>query len=642
MKKHWHGIFSGRPGPATLFAAGIPLALLVQSLAALPQSATSAPLARFNHRIAVDQFGYLPDMVKVAVISDPQKGFNAAEQYRPGNTLEVRAWNHHAVVFTGAPAAWSNGLIHAQSGDRVWWFDFSPVTNHGEFYIHDPANGTRSARFRIADDVYAETLKQAVRVFYYQRRGAARVPPWADARWTDGTNFLGPRQDAECRLVTDPSPGTQKDLRGGWFDAGDYNKYVNFTLIPISGLLAAYRQNPRIWPDDWSLPESGNGIPDLLDEVKWELDWLLRMQNADGSVLSKMGVTGHQGASPPSAERSPVFYGAASTTATLTAAGNFAQAVPIYQSAGLTAYAQVLSNAAVAAYGWAVAHPSVMFTNTGFASVDPEVDRTNYVRERDNLRLRAAVYLYEVTGEPAYRGCVETIYTNLPSAARGGWDPYPAAVQGALLHYTALPGVSPAVAADIRQRKQQAIEGSDFLGAWTSGRDAYRAYLPDESYHWGNNSVKCNAGLLFAGQLAYRLDPARAGLYREAAAGYLHYLHGVNPLAMVYLTNMREHGAEFSASSMYHSWFMHGTVYDDALTGIGPAPGYVPGGANKNFKPVPAYIGPRLAPPMDQPPQKAYRNWNTAWPENSWEITEPSLSYQAPYVFLLSRFVGPQ
>ncbi len=164
------------------------------------------------------------------------------------------------------------------------------MTRWGEYYIYDPANDARSDRFRIGTDVYEDVLKQAVRMYYYQRRGAAKSLPYAEPRWTDGTNFMGPLQDTHCRLITNPVLATEKDLRGGWFDAGDYNKYVNFTVSPISDLLFAYRQNPLIWPDNWNIPESGNGIPDLLDEVKWELDWLLRMQNANGSVLSKMGV----------------------------------------------------------------------------------------------------------------------------------------------------------------------------------------------------------------------------------------------------------------------------------------------------------------------------------------------------------------
>lgn len=201
--------------------------------------ATAAPPGAFTLRIAVDQFGYAPDMTKVAVISDPQLGFNAAESYTPGATLEVRTWGSNTVVFSGARVAWNGGSTNAQSGDKAWWFDFSAVTRWGEYYIYDPANDTRSARFRIDHRVYEEVLKQAIRVFYYQRRGAAKSLPYADARWTDGTNFLGPLQDSQCRLITSPGAGNQKDLRGGWFDAGDYNKYVNWTVNPISDMLFA-------------------------------------------------------------------------------------------------------------------------------------------------------------------------------------------------------------------------------------------------------------------------------------------------------------------------------------------------------------------------------------------------------------------
>jgi hypothetical protein len=629
------------PAPASRGAA-LRLALALAAVALVIDCAAATPPGAYTRRIAVDQFGYRPDLAKVAVISDPQQGFNANESYSPGASLEVRTWESNAVVFTGSPVAWSNGLTHAQSGDRVWWFDFSTVSRWGDYYIYDPAHNTRSPRFRIDHKVYEDILKQAMRVYYYQRRGAAKAVPYTDPRWADGTNFLGPLQDSHCRLITNPVLATEKDLRGGWFDAGDYNKYVNWTVSPISDLLFAFRQNPLIWPDDWNLPESGNGVPDVLDEVKWELDWLLRMQNANGSVLSKMGVNGYQGASPPSAEKAQVFYGAESTTATLSAAGNFAQAVRACQSAGLTAYAMTLSNAAVAAYDWAAANPAVLFTNTGFASGSPEVDTANYAYERDNLRLRAAVFLYELTGQPAYRTYVESHYTSVHGIAWWWWNPYETAVQDTLLYFSTLPGVTPAVASKIRSFKQSGIDGGDYLQAWTSGKDAYRAFCPDDQYHWGGNQVKGHTGLLFAHQATYGLNPGQAPVYRAAAAGYLHYLHGVNPLAMAYLSNMYDYGAEYCANEMYHSWFGHGTKYDNALTSPnGPAPGYVTGGANKNFAPDASYSGPRLAPPLDQPPQKAYKDWNTSWPENSWEITEPGIYYQAAYVFLLSRFIRP-
>ena len=284
----WSGVSSGRYGvKARLIYDSA--ASLDSAVANITVAGPAAPPGTFSLHIAVDQFGYMPDMTKVAVISDPQQGFNAGESYTPGSTLEVRTWDSNTVVYSGSPVAWSNGVTHAQSGDRVWWFDFSGVTRWGEYYIYDAANDARSARFRIAHDVYEDVLKQAARMYYYQRRGAAKTVPYADARWTDGTNFMGPLQDSHCRLITNPTLATEKDLRGGWFDAGDYNKYVTWTDSLFSDLFFAYRQNPLIWPDDWNIPESGNGIPDLLDEVKWELDWLLRMQNSNGSVLTKMG-----------------------------------------------------------------------------------------------------------------------------------------------------------------------------------------------------------------------------------------------------------------------------------------------------------------------------------------------------------------
>lgn len=603
-------------------------------------AAIAAPPGTFSLRLCVDQFGYLPDQVKVAVISDPKVGFNAAASYTPGSLLEVRTWGEDTVVFTGAPVAWSDGATNAQSGDRAWWFDFSSVTRSGDYYVYDPANDARSARFQIRPDVYEAVLQQAVRVFYYQRRGIAKTVPYADPRWTDGVSFMGANQDTQCRLVTNPTAATQRDLRGGWFDAGDYNKYVNWTATTLNDLLFAYRQNPLIWPDDWGIPESGNGVPDLLDEVKWQLDWLLRMQAADGSVLSKMGVTNWNSASPPSAERSVIRYGAASTTATLTTAGNFALAAPIYLSVGLTNYAQTLSNAAVRAYDWAIANPNVVFNNTGFASQNPEVGNFNY--DRDSLRLRAAIYLYALTGQPAYRTYAESTYASRNAIGWTWWGPYQSAVQDAMLQLTTLPGVSASVINTIRNSKQNSINGADFMGAWNSSRDPYRAFITDATYHWGSNQQKCRIGALFAQQLVYDLNPAQAAGYRAAAGGFLHYLHGVNPWTLVYLSNMYEHGAERSANEMYHSWFAHGTIWDNALTSPrGPAPGYLTGGPNRNFAPDPAYNGPPLVPPQNQPMMKAYRDWNTSWPENSWEITEPAIYYQSAYVYLLSRFVQP-
>ena len=100
-------------------------------------------------------------------------------------------------------------------------------------------------------------------------------------------------------------------------------------------------------------------------------------------------------------------------------------------------------------------------------------------------------------------------------------------------------------------------------------------------------------------------------------------MHGVNPLGLVYLTNMGRCGAESSATLMYHGWFTHE-----------PPPGYVVGGPNRNY-------GGTLTWVKKQPPAKAYADFNEGWPANSWELTEPAIYYQAMYIRLLADFVRP-
>lgn len=213
--------------------------------------------------IKVDQFGYRPQDHKVAVITTPEVGFNAQESFSPGTTYEVWDANSHQQVYGGQIQPWLDGNIHYQSGDRAWWFDFSPVNKPGSYYIIDSENQQRSFEFEIRDDVYKQVLITAMRTFFYQRSGFPKQPPYADPRWTDGAAFLGPGQDTEARYIYDPdNPALARDMRGGWFDAGDTNKYVTFATPVIHQLLDAYSHNREIWTDDFNIPESGNNLPD--------------------------------------------------------------------------------------------------------------------------------------------------------------------------------------------------------------------------------------------------------------------------------------------------------------------------------------------------------------------------------------------
>ena len=595
--------------------------------------------------IKVDQFGYQPAMQKVAVVVDPQAGFNAAEAFAPGTgsgQYQIRRWADDVVVHTGTLQPWKSGATHAQSGDRGWHYDFSALTAAGAYYVWDSARQVGSGRFEIGSAVYAPVLRHAVRMFYHQRLNHAKVAPYVDARWADAAAYERPGQDrsATSRWAKGQA-ATARDLSGGWMDAGDTNKYVTFAQSAVLQLLDAYRMSPAVFRDDFGIPESGNGLPDLLDELKWELDFLRRMQDASGThgLFLKVGVDSYTDISPPSADARPRYYLPECTSATLAGAAMFGAAHVVYrgfasQAAGA---ADLLARAEAA---WARAK----LTTSGFTvfqtacddgdikAGDADVDAQGQLESS----VLAAIALHEATGKAEYRAHVEANYARVRPYSLWWWGPYWAPMQVALLRHAGQPGVSASVASNLRSQKSWqsgVISLTDFNGG-SNGTDLYRAHLADAEFNWGHNMTRSNAGLINLDFEAFGINSTSAALYRRIAEQHLHWLHGANPMGLVMLSNMASAGAESSLSEIYHTWFANGTVWDSTRTSArGPAPGYLAGGPNTT------YTG-SVAGLASQPPQKAYKDWNTGWPENSWEVTEPAIYYQAAYVQLLARLMG--
>lgn len=614
-----------------------------------PTSPTPTPSTMLlGPAIVVDQFGYLPGHQKIAVIRDPQTGFDASDSLTPGESYEVVNAATNAVVYTGAPAAWNNGAVDASSGDKVWHFDFSSVTAAGEYFIRDRQRGEVSPRFKVGADVYAPVLKAAVRAFFYQRAGQEKTVANAGAGWADAASHVGPGQDRNARLYsakTDAS--TERDVSGGWYDAGDFNKYTSWTAGYVVDLLHSYLGNQPVWTDDYNIPESGNGVPDIVDEAKWGLDWLGRMQEADGSVLSIVGLS-H--ASPPSAATGPSYYGPASTSATLNAASAYALGAKVLGGfAAHSVYAASLQARAENAWDWAVANPNVTFRNNdsangseGLGAGQQETDDQG----RFTARLIAAVYLYDLTGKAVYRDFVESNYAQANLIRWNNYvSPYEGGMQLALLYYASLPGAAPATATAIRNAYGSGMESEWFWGKVTGKADPYMAHIPD--YVWGSNSIKSVEGSLYLDLLRFGIGSRSEAEVMRAAAGYVHYLHGVNPFGKVYLTNMYGLGATNSTNQIFHAWFTDGSAkWDDAKASTyGPPPGILVGGPNYNQWDwdarcpgiSPACGSARPSPPYGQPPQKSYKDFNDGWPLNSWPISENSNGYQVNYIRMLSR-----
>jgi hypothetical protein len=225
-------------------------------------------------------------------------------------------------------------------------------------------------------------------------------------------------------------------------------------------------------------------------------------------------------------------------------------------------------------------------------------------------------------------------------------SPFNAEQTGAVLYYASLTGAAPSVATAIRDRYVSLWSGNDGWGAIDSRRDPYGAFITD--YTWGSNAVKGLAGGLFLNEITYSLGTRTEAQKLDAGAAYLHYLHGVNPLGKVYLSNMGSFGAENSVDQFYHTWFWDGNALWDSVrdSTFGPAPGFVVGGPNPSYEwdtrcpAVNTACGSAMpSPPAGQPPQKSYLDFNTSWPLNSWSVTENSNGYQTSYIRLLARYV---
>ncbi len=598
------------------------------------------PLSAF---IVTDQFGYRTKAEKIAVVRSPESGFDSGMTFAPGPMYALVDAHTGKNVFEGAPASWNGGATDSVSGDKAWWFDFSSVTAPGVYYVLDESQAVRSPVFAIRDDVYASVMIQALRMYYYQRSGIAHEAKYAGKGWADGPNDT---QDSACTLCPGcPGAGGTRDVHGGWFDAGDQNRYTNWAASDVIQVMRAYVEDPSVFGDANNIPESGNGTPDILDEAKWELDWLLRMQNADGSVQA---IVGHTGASPPSLDTSPCQYGSVSTSSAYSAAAAFAYASTVFASIDAS-YAGKLKTAAASAWTWAQANPGQTFHNPsyGIGAGDSELDSGYGLPMR---AIEAAVYLFAATGDAKYQGYVDANYRNAHMFTYGNYaDMFEGDAEEMLLDYTKAKGATASVVSAIQSAYAAGMtSGNNFGGQTPSAKDPYLGFV--YTYTWGSNQNKAQQGIMFADMVTYGIDASKNVEALRYAERYVHPFHGTNPLQLVYLSNMNGYGATKSVTRFFHTWFSHTSPLWNAVgvSKYGPPPGYVPGGPNPGY----SWDGccpsgcsgvscgsAILSPPAGQPAQKAYLDFNDSWPLDSWEVTEPDLAYQANYVRLLAHFL---
>ena len=233
------------------------------------------------------------------------------------------------------------------------------------------------------------------------------------------------------------------------------------------------------------------------------------------------------------------------------------------------------------------ANPNVAYYNNdnsrqpgsqGLAAGQQEMSAT----ERLRVQFEAATYLFEVTGKEQLKSFADANYAAiLPPWGASMWE---VDALEALLYYARLPGATPAVAKSIREHLLTNLwQASEVFQSSLQRVDPYRAPMKD--YTWGSNKGKAMQARLYQLAALYSTDRHLSEIASAAALEYAHYIHGVNPLGLVYLTNMAPAGACHSASTMFHAWFAYGTRWQQVTEQLpGPPPGFLVGGPIRNSR----------------------------------------------------------
>ena len=551
---------------------------------------------------AFNQVGYLPGHQKAAsvLVRDTADMAFTVQSARTGKA-----------VFQGTLSA---PMMDAASGDRLALADFSSVATPGEYRL--AAQGMRSESFLVGKDVYRLALRTTVRAFYGQRCGCA-------------VDLGGGYSHPACHMdgAFHSSSGKEGKLpnHGGWHDAGDYGRYVVNSGISTGTLLWAWELYPEVLKRlSLGIPESGGKTPDYLAEIRWNLEWMLQLQDDDGGVWHKQTSEQFCGFIMPEKDGLTSYVigtGSApykSTCATADLAAVMAIAARCYGPYD-DAFAGRCLAAAKKAWTWAQAHPNVLFENPAGVGTGGYGD----AHCNDEL-LWASAELWRTTGEAEYEQAFLVQAGELTpelSIAVPGWGSLaPMAYwtylmadrKASRLAASGLAGKIEPEEMKARIRKQTAIAAEVLRGR--RALSGYGHTLAISDFGWGSNGVAANQSLLLLVAHHFEANPAVRQELQEAALGNLHYLLGRNCFGVSWVTQIGTNPFQ----KPHHR--------PSAADGIAaPWPGLLSGGPNAQPGDTVARSLPAGAP---------MRMWVDD--ERAYSMNEIAINWNAPLVFLLA------
>lgn len=510
--------------------------------------------------IAVNQTGYFTNSVKKAVYAREAKTTGSP----PFQLIDDATGEMVYAAISGA------AVEDEASGDVVYALDFSQFNTPGTYRLR--VNSIESAPFTIGNTIYDRLKVDALRYFYLNRSGIELTPEFAGDAYARPAGHVSDN-DVTC-FKGDAAGQTfegcdyRLNAAGGWYDAGDFGKYVVNGGIATWTLLNWYERSPESFADgSLNIPESGNGIADILDEARWEMEWMLSMQVPEGAPLAGMAHhklhaltwDGLPALPPTNVENSDPqkerLLMPPSTAATLNLSATAAQCARIWREID-AAFAERCLQAARTAFDAALAHPDIFYGsipgNGGGDYGDGDVSDEFYW---------AASELFITTGEDMYRDALmdSRHFKTFPGGMWWGGT-------GALGTISLLTVANELPDDELASLRDQIITAADNYRTIVE-TEGYGVPMRASEYVWGSSSAVLNNAIIMA--LAYEFTEDEG--YLNAVVRSMDYLLGNNANDISFVSG-------YGTRAMSHP---HHRVWANLPPQFPPPPpGAIAGGAN--------------------------------------------------------------
>jgi len=574
------------------------LSYLLLTLFALLQTVSFAQTA-VSHNIRLNQVGFYPNGPKLAIVTGADSLKTTKFFLLKENTTDT--------VFRGTL---DGGGFWKYSEENTKKADFSSYLTPGSYVLFVPGFGT-SYPFDIKAHALLAPAKASVKGFYYQR-----VSTELKAEHAGIYARKAGHPDTEVKIHPSAATATRPETKTisssrGWYDAGDYNKYIVNSGITTFTLLSLYEDFPAfIDTFNLNIPESGNKIPDLLDESLWNLRWMLTMQDEDGGVYHKLTNANFDDFVMPEKAKSYRYVIMKTTAASLDFAAVTAQANRVFSKfkKELPGLADSCLKASVKAYEWAKKNPKVIYDQNEMNSkFSPHVVTGAYDDKNVTDEFQwAALELFATTGKQNYWDDANVAATT--SFEVPNWQKVNTLGLYSVEHYKK----------NLEKVKGVAIVTDDILKlakpleAYSETSPYYTPMGTDSGdFTWGSNAVCSNEGVALI--QAYLITKDKK--YLDAAIAAADYLLGRNATDFSFLTGFGEH----PVMNIHHR-------PSDADGIKEPVPGLLSGGPNPGqqdkgnscHKPYPSKL-----------PAKSFLDHKCSYASN-----EIAINWNAPFAYL--------